>query len=169
MENNTDQVSTKEFLKSVFNYFKFLGSRWQLLLIVLVAGNLYDMVKNKYFSITKTYGAAIQFNIDLEGNAQNQLGGLASAFMGNVPSNSGLMDISNFPLIITSRTVFENALMTETELFGRKVPFCEFFLLTAVISGLKNGVATSSATPLLMVKHGLKRKSPLSLRRMKTR
>lgn len=128
MDNNKDQISTKEFLKSVFNYFQFLGSRWQLLLIVLVAGNLYDMLKNNYFSTTKTYGAATQFNIDLEGNAQSQLGGLASAFMGNAASNSGLMDITNFPLIIMSRTVFENALMTETELFGRKDLFVNFFI-----------------------------------------
>ncbi len=128
MDNNKDQVSTKEFLKSVFNYFQFLGSWWQLLLIVLVAGNLYDMIKNNYFSTTRTYGANTQFNIDLEGNAQNQLGGLASAFMGNTASNSGLMDITNFPLIIMSRTVFENALMTETELFGRKDLFVNFFI-----------------------------------------
>lgn len=128
MDNNKDQVSTKEFLKSVFNYFQFLGSRWQLLLIMLVAGNLYDMIKNNYFSTTRSYGAAAQFNIDLEGNAQNQFGGLASAFMGNAASNSGLMDITNFPLIIMSRTVFENALMTETELFGRKDIFVNFFI-----------------------------------------
>ncbi len=128
MDNNRDQISTKEFLKSVFNYFQFLGSYWQLLLIVLVAGNLFDMIKNNYFSTTRMYGAAIQFNIDLEGNAQNQLGGLATAFMGAAPSNSGLMDITNFPLIIMSRTVFENALMTETELFGRKDLYVNFFI-----------------------------------------
>ncbi len=127
MENNNDQVSTKEFLKSIFNYFQFLGSKWQLLLIVLVAGNLYDMLKNNYFSTTRMYGAAIQFNIDLEGNAQNQLGGLA-AFMGPAATNTGLMDITNFPLIITSRTVFENALMTEVELFGQKDLFVNFFI-----------------------------------------
>lgn len=128
MDNNKDQVSTKEFLKSVFNYFRFLGSNWQLLLIVLVAGNLYDMVKNNYFSTTRTYGAAIQFNIDLEGNAQSQFGGLASAFMGGGAANNGLMDIANFPMIILSRTVFERALMTETELFGRKDLFVNFMI-----------------------------------------
>lgn len=128
MDNTTDQVSTKEFLKSVFNYFKFLGRNWQLLLIMLVGGNLYDMVKNNYFSTTKTYGAAIDFNIDMEGSAQNQLGGLASAFMGTAANNSGLMDITNFPEIIMSRTVFENALMTEVELFGRKDLYVNFYI-----------------------------------------
>lgn len=128
MDNNNEQVSTKEFLKSVFKYFRFLGSQWQLLLIVLVAGNLYDMVKNNYFSTTRTYGATIQFNIDLEGSSQAQLGGLASAFMGGGAANSGLMDIANFPMIILSRTVFERALMTETELFGRKDLFVNFVI-----------------------------------------
>ncbi|WP_367915584.1 hypothetical protein [Leadbetterella sp. DM7] len=126
--DNTERISTKEFLKSTFNYFRFLGSNWQLLLIVLVAGNLYDMAKNNYFTTTKSYGAAIEFNIDLEGNANSQFGGLATAFMGNASNNSGLMDITNFPMVIMSRTVFENALMTETELFGKKDLFVNFFI-----------------------------------------
>jgi hypothetical protein len=116
-----DQISTKEFLLSVFGYFKFLAGHWRLLLIVLIAGNLIDMVKNNYFSTTKMYGGSIEFNIDLEGGSQNPLGGLAGAFMGGaMPTTGGLSSIANFPQVILSRTVFENALMKEVELYGRK-------------------------------------------------
>lgn len=117
-----DQISTKEFLLSIFNYFKFLASHWRVLLIMLIAGNLIDMVKNNYFSTVKMYGGAIEFNIDLEGGGQNPLGGLAGAFMGGgaMPTTGGLSSIANFPQVILSRTVFENALMKEVELYGRK-------------------------------------------------
>ncbi|ADQ15850.1 hypothetical protein [Leadbetterella byssophila] len=116
-----DQISTKEFLQSVFSYFKFLATNWRILLIMLVAGNLIDMIKNNYFSSTKMYGGGIEFNIDLEGSTQSALGGLAGAFMGGaMPTTGGLTSIANFPQVIMSRTVFENALMTEVELYGRK-------------------------------------------------
>lgn len=130
MENlDKDQVSTKAFLKSVFGYFQFLGRNWQLLLIVLLIGNFYDLIKNNYTEQSKKFGGKIEFNIDLEGSGQNQLGGMAAAFgLGTATSNEGLMSSTNFPKVILSETVFKHALMTEVELFGKKDLFINFYI-----------------------------------------
>ncbi len=67
------------------------------------------------------YGGKTVFNIDLEGGGGGQMGGLASAFgLGGGNPSGGLLDAANFSEVLTSRTVFEDALMTEIELFGRK-------------------------------------------------
>jgi H+/gluconate symporter-like permease len=57
MQNTSEQASTKEFLKSVFSYFQFLGRNWQLLLIALLIGNYYDFIKNSYFKKAIDFGA----------------------------------------------------------------------------------------------------------------
>lgn len=131
METQTDQISTKEFLKSVFSYFGFLGKNWQILLIVLLIGNFYDLFKNNYFKSSVDYGGKIEFNIDLDGGgaAAGGMGGLATAI--GLPTggkNSGLMDATNFPKILLSKTVFQNAFVKEIELYGRKDLFINFFI-----------------------------------------
>jgi hypothetical protein len=130
MQNTSEQASTKEFLKSVFSYFQFLGRNWQLLLIALLIGNYYDFIKNSYFKKAIDFGAEIEFNIDLEGNAQNQMGGIAASFglPGGGGGNSGLLDITNFEKVLFSKAVFNNAFMTEVELYGRKDLFVNFFI-----------------------------------------
>lgn len=129
MENNNGEVSTKQFLKSVFSYFHFLGRNWQLLLIALLIGNYYDLIKNNYFKKATEYGAAIEFNIDLEGNTQGQMGGLAASF--GLPAgggNAGLLSITNFETVLLSKAVFNNVYMSEIELYGRKDLFINFFI-----------------------------------------
>lgn len=130
MDHNNDQVSTKEFLKSIFSYFHFLGRNWQVLLIALLIGNYYDSIKNNYFKKATEYGAKTQFNIDLEGNNQSQMGGLAATFgiPGGGNNSAGLLDISNFETVLLSKAVFTEAFFTEIELYGRKDLYVNFFI-----------------------------------------
>lgn len=128
MVSNNDQVSTKDFLKSVFKYFHFLGSNWQILLIAFLIGTLIDTSKNNFSKSSKKYGGMIEFNIDLEGN-NNPVGGLAGALgIQQMASSQGLTDITNFTKVITSETVFKRALMTEVELFNVKDLFINFYV-----------------------------------------
>jgi hypothetical protein len=129
MDNKSEQVSTKEFLLSVFSYFKFLGKNWQILLIALLIGNFYDFTKNNYFKKATEYGAKTQFDIDLEGSGQAQMGGLAATFgLPGGAKNSGLLNIANFETVLLSKAVFNEAFFTEIDLYGRKDLFVNFFI-----------------------------------------
>lgn len=128
MANNNDQVSTKDFLKSIFKYFHFLGSNWQILLIAFLVGTLIDTTKNNFYTNLEKYGGMVEFNIDLEGN-NNQMGGLAGALgIQQALSSQGLADISNFTKVMTSETVFKKALMTEVKLFDTTDLFVNFYI-----------------------------------------
>lgn len=137
MENTKDQVSTKDFIKSIIRYFQFLGENWMILLIAFLIGNLYDIINNNMNQTDSNFGGGVEFSVDLEGDA-NQLGGIASAFgiggVGGGGGGAGLTDRANFPRVIMSNVVFEKALMTRVELFGREDLYVNFFLDSSDIS-----------------------------------
>ncbi len=127
-----DQVSTKEFLLSVFNYIKFLGGKWQLLLGALIIGSIYDTINNSFLNTDDVYNGQITFHLELDGaGSQNQLGGLASAFGlggGNNTNGGSLLASSNFEAIILSGNVFQNAFMREVKIGNRKDLFINYFI-----------------------------------------
>lgn len=128
-----DQVSTKEFFQSVFKYFKFLGNNWQILLVALLVGSIYDTVNNTFLDYEDTYSGQITFHLELEaGGGQNQLGGFASAFglgaVGGQSQGGSLLASSNFEAIILSGNVFQNAFMREVKIGNRKDLFINYFI-----------------------------------------
>lgn len=129
---NNEQVSTKEFFLSVFNYFHYLGKHWQLLLLALVVGTIIDTINNTILQSADTYSGQTTFHLELEGGAaQNQLGGFASAFGINAgaPTQGGsLLSSSNFEAIILSVNVFQNAFMREIQIGNRKELFINYFI-----------------------------------------
>lgn len=127
-----EQVSTKEFFLSVFNYLNFLGKNWQFLLTALIVGSIYDTINNSLLESADTYSGQTTFHLELEGGgAQNQLGGFASAFGINAGAqNQGgsLLASSNFEAIILSVNVFQNAFMREVKIGNRKDLFINYFI-----------------------------------------
>lgn len=128
-----DQVSTREFFLSVFKYFKFLGNNWQILLVALIAGSIYDTINNTFLDSEDTYSGQTTFHLELEGGgSQNQLGGFASAFglgAGATQQQGGsLLASSNFEAIILSVNVFQNAFMREVTIGNRKDLFINYFI-----------------------------------------
>jgi hypothetical protein len=135
MEQNIkeEQVSTKEFFLSVFKYFKFLGSNWQILFVGLIVGSAYDIINNVFLNSENTYSGQITFHLELEGGgSQNQLGGFASAFglgsAGGQAQGGSLLASSNFEAIILSVNVFQNAFMREVQIGDRKDLFINYFI-----------------------------------------
>ncbi|MCA0362431.1 MAG: hypothetical protein LCH67_00160 [Bacteroidetes bacterium] len=127
---SSDQISTKEFFKSVFNFFNFLGKNWQILLIALLVGTGYDIFNNITKGKENEYTGQIIFHVELEGGGgQNQLSGLASTFgLGNQQQTGDLLASTNFEAIVTSVNVFQNAFMREVQLDGRKDLFVNIFV-----------------------------------------
>ncbi len=128
-----EQISTKEFFLSVFKYFKFLGNNWQVLLVALIVGSIYDTVNNTFLKSGDTYSGQITFHLELEGGGtQNQFGGFASAFglgagAGQTQGGS-LLASSNFEAIILSGNVFHNAFMREVKVGNKKELFVNYFI-----------------------------------------
>ncbi|MBL0327339.1 MAG: hypothetical protein IPP61_19635 [Cytophagaceae bacterium] len=130
-EIKSEQVSTREFIKSIFKFFNFLGQNWQILLIALLLGTGYDTFKNTTTSNDKEYTGQIVFHLELDGSSgQNQLTGLANTFgIGGGQSQGGdILASSNFGAIVTSVNVFQNAFMREVKMGDRKDLFINIFV-----------------------------------------
>ncbi len=130
---NPDQISTREFFKSIFEYFKFLFSKWQIILIFLLIGTAYDLIKNSIFEIEKKYGGVITFHLELDGSSGGggQFAGLASTFgLGGGGGQKGgdLLGMSNFESIMLSVNVFQNTFMKEVTVNGKKDLFINYYI-----------------------------------------
>jgi hypothetical protein len=128
-----DQISTREFFKSIFEYFKFIFSKWQILLIGLLIGTAYDLIKNSIFEIEKKYGGIITFHLELDGSGSGGMGqfqGLASTFGigGSTPKGGDLLGMANFESIMLSVNVFQNAFMKEVKVGNRKDLFINYYI-----------------------------------------
>jgi hypothetical protein len=128
-----DQISTKEFFKSIFDYFKFIFSKWQIILIFLLIGTAYDLIKNSIFEIEKKYGGIITFHLELDsgGGGVGQFAGLASTFGlggGSGAKGGDLLGMANFEAIMLSVNVFQNAFMKEVTVNGKKELFINYYI-----------------------------------------
>jgi hypothetical protein len=132
MQYQDNQVSTKEFLKKVLTFFKFIGSKWQILLIALLLGTSFDLLKNYLSDEPVMYDGKITFHLDLEGGGQSQLGGLASSFgLGGgsaVKGGGDLFGASNFEAIMLSLNVFQNAFMKKVKVGNKEELFVNYFI-----------------------------------------
>lgn len=129
---DSDQVSTKEFVLSVVDYFKFILGKWRIILIALLLGTCYDLVSKSLFVNTKEYSGQMTFHLELDGggNQGGQLAGLAGAFGlgGAAPTQGSILAATNFESILTSLSVFQIAMMKEIKLpNGKKELFINYY------------------------------------------
>lgn len=126
-----EYISTKDFLIKVVKGIRNLWTFWRFLTIGLLMGSsvtiVYDTVKKK----ETIYGAKMVFNLELGGGSSNmgQLAGLTSAFGlgGSVQQSGDLFSGSNFVELLTSRIVFERALLKEVDIDGKKMIFANYY------------------------------------------
>ncbi len=128
-----EQVSTKDLIKKIIGIFNLIGSQWKILLISVGIGTIVSILLDAKDIKETEYVAEIQFNLESGGGGQNQMGGfagLAGAFgmggMGGASSND-LFSGNNFGLMISSKTLYERALMKEVIIGGKKTLFINFF------------------------------------------
>lgn len=136
-QSQEEQISTKEFLKKTFAFFKVIGNNWRLLMIGLLTGATISIIQDIINKKETTYDARIVFNLDIGGggggNAMGQFGGLATAFgvagVGGMQQNQGgdLLSGSNFPALVQSRIVYEKALMMNVEVYGKKLLMANYY------------------------------------------
>ena len=128
-----EQISTKDLIKKILGVFALIGSQWKLLLISIAIGTLVSIIIDVKDIKETEYSGEIQFNLESGGNGQNAMGGfggLASAFgmggMGGTTSND-LFSGGNFGLMVSSKALYEKALMKEVTVAGKKSLFINFY------------------------------------------
>ncbi|RYU96161.1 hypothetical protein [Emticicia agri] len=129
-----EQISTKDLFQKIINVFKLIGSEWKLLLIGIALGTLLSILLDiQNFKESQYYGE-IQFNLESGNPNQGGMGGfagLATAFgvggMGGGAQSTDLFSGGNFGLVISSKTLYEKALMKEVEVGNRKTLFINYY------------------------------------------
>ncbi len=127
-----EQINTKDLLKKVIGIFKLIGNEWRLLLISIALGTLISILLDVKELKDTDYTGEIQFNLEAGGGQQmgfGGLGGLAGAFGigGGGASSNDLFSGGNFGLLISSKTLYEKALMQEVVIGGKKSLFINFY------------------------------------------
>jgi hypothetical protein len=156
INENDQQISTQAFLKSVFTFFINLANKWQIILIALLIGTCFDLVKNTFFKKPPVYNGKISFHLELDGSAgggANQLGGLASSFglPGMAPAGGGdLFGAANFEAIVLSVSNFQHALMKEVKIGNRTDLFINYYIDSSDIKTNEwAGSLIKSASPFM--------------------
>jgi len=126
-----EQINTKDLIKKVIGVFKLISNQWRLLLISISLGTLISILLDVKELKDTDYTGEIQFNLEAGGGQQMAMGGfggLAGAFgMGMGASSNDLFSGGNFGLFISSKTLYEKALMQEVLIGGKKTLFINFY------------------------------------------
>ncbi len=129
-----EQISTKDLLKKIIGFFILIGSEWKLLLISAAVGTLLSFSTDVKNLKETEYSGEVQFNLESNGNVQNQMGGLAGlagAFgmggLGGGATSNDLFSGGNFGLMVSSKALYEKALMKEVVVGGKKMLFINFY------------------------------------------
>lgn len=126
-----EQINTKDLIKKVIGVFTLIGNEWRLLLISIALGTLISILLDVKELKDTDYTGEIQFNLEAGGGQQMNLGGLgglAGAFgMGGGVTSNDLFSGGNFGLLISSKTLYEKALMQEVLVSGKKTIFINLY------------------------------------------
>jgi hypothetical protein len=126
-----EQINTKDLIKKVIGVFKLISSEWRLLLISISLGTLISILLDVKELKDTDYTGEIQFNLETGGGQQMAMGGfggLAGAFgMGMGTASNDLFSGGNLGLFISSKTLYEKALMQEVLIGGKKTLFINFY------------------------------------------
>ncbi|UTA70150.1 hypothetical protein [Emticicia sp. 21SJ11W-3] len=161
-----EQINTKELFQKIVKFFKLIGSEWRLLLISIAIGTLGSIIFDiKNFKESQYYGE-LHFNLESGSSNQNAMGsfaGIASAFgvgnMGGSQSND-LFSGGNFTSVISSKALYERALMKEVVVNNRKVLFINYYKDSSDISRKEWAGDWFKAANTAAIKFRFKPKSP---------
>ncbi|WP_337967389.1 lipopolysaccharide biosynthesis protein [uncultured Flavobacterium sp.] len=133
MENKTienDEISLKEFLETIREWFTYLLSNWKIILIAGFAGALLGFI---YSAVKKpTYIATLSFAMEDEKSGGGGLGGalgLASTLGLDIGGSGGsIFTGANLTELFKSRTMVEQTLMSPVEVSGKSISLAEMYI-----------------------------------------
>ena len=108
-----DEISIKDLILKIQNWWSFLLSKWLLIIIAGIIGGVIGLI---YSSLQKpVYLASTTFVLEEEGSSNNlgNLGGIASMVGVDVGGSSGLFQGENLLEFYKSRTMIEKTLLSK--------------------------------------------------------
>lgn len=131
MSDNTDsdEISLKELVLKVQEWWRFLLSKWK---IIFIGGLISGAIGLGFSLYTKAiYVAELKFVLQDEkpgGSAGMGALGLASQFGLNVGGTGGEFSADNLLLLMKSRSIIEKALLTPVYINNKQQPIVEYYI-----------------------------------------
>ncbi len=126
-----EQISTKELFKKLLGVFKIVLEQWKLILIISGITSLLSIAYDYSEYQERQYGAEIVFNLEIGGGGggMGDFGGLAGALGigGGGAKSTDLISGENFMPVISSKAVYERALLKEISVYGKKMLFVNYY------------------------------------------
>lgn len=133
-----EQLSTRDLLLKIIHRVRSMMGYWRFIVLCTLAGGMIALAIDLVNKKEDQFGAKMVFNLEIGGGGagMNQLAGLSSAFGfgAAAPQSGDLFSGSNFMELITSRVVFEKALLKEIEIGGKKELFINYYKDSSDIS-----------------------------------
>jgi len=132
MDNTTaanEEISLKEILEKIKNYYNYLISQWKVIVFFGVLGSVLGLSYS--FFKKPIYTATLSFALEDEKSGGGLGGalGLASSFGFDVGgSGGGMFSGSNLTELFKSRTMVEKTLMTSVTLNGKVMTLAEMYI-----------------------------------------
>ncbi|RZL46011.1 MAG: lipopolysaccharide biosynthesis protein [Pedobacter sp.] len=126
--NDSDGVSLKEFILKIQEYWRFLLSKWKIIIIAgligAIAGIIYSVQKKE------VYTAELSFALQDEksGGGIGVASGLASQFGIDVGGGGGQFFGDNLLELIKSRYIVEKALLYPVNIKSKKTTLAEYYI-----------------------------------------
>ena len=138
-EQNTDEISLKELMLKIREWWQYLLSRW---VFILIAGILGGGIGLTYAWITKpTYQAVVTFALEDDkgsgGGLSGALGLASSLGIDLGTSAGGAFSGANLIELMKSRKMIEEALLSSIEIGNKKMTQADLLL---EINGMKTGL-----------------------------
>lgn len=124
--SENDEISLKQLVLTLQEWFRFLLSKWLIILSACVLGAILGLVYAR--SKKPLYIAELTFVLeDKNQSPLGSYGGLISQFGGNT-GGGGVFGSGNLLALMKSRTMIEKTLLTSVEVNGEKKTLAEFYI-----------------------------------------
>ena len=126
---DNDEISLKELILKIKEWYQFLLTQWKLIVLMGVIGGVIGFTYA--YRQPTTYKAVLTFALEEEkgGGGMSGLGGLASQFGFDIGGSAGgAFAGSNLIELMKSRLLVEKTLLNPIEVEGKKISIAEYYI-----------------------------------------
>jgi len=127
--NDNDEISLKELVLKIKEWYQFLLTKWKLIVLAGIIGGLIGFTYA--FFQKPTYKAVLTFALEEDkGGGASGLGGLASQFGFDIGGSGGggAFAGSNLIELMKSRLLVEKTLLNPIEINGKTISIAEYYI-----------------------------------------
>lgn len=125
----SDEISLKELILKLQEWFRYLRSKWLIILVAGIVGGalglVYAIVKKPVYIATLTFALEEKSS----GNSLGAYAGIASQFGFNIGNNGGgVFSEDNMMILMKSRRMITQALLSEINVNGKPESLADYYI-----------------------------------------